>query len=95
MQYRPCEEKCTFLTQSLLFSSLKLHHLKFILAVRFRFNFSAPNGSQTVADPGFPVGGRRPVGGGANLQRVHFSAKTYVKMKEIDPVWGARTAEPP
>ena len=38
-------------------------------------------------------GGRRPVGGGggANLRRVHFSAKT----KEIDPVGGARAAVPP
>ena len=25
----------------------------------------------SVADPGFPVGGRRPVGGGANLRRIH------------------------
>ena len=30
-------------------------------------------------------------GGGANLQRVHFSAKTYVKKKEIDPVGGGHT----
>ena len=36
-----------------------------------------------MADPGFPVGG------GANLQRIHFSAKTYAKTKEIDPVGGA------
>ena len=43
-----------------------------------------------VADPGFPVGG------GANLQRVHFSAKTYAKTKEIDPVGGgARRRRPP
>ena len=44
----------------------------------------------TVADPGFPVGGggggADPLGGGANLRRVHFLAKTYVKAKEIDPV---------
>ena len=36
--------------------------------------------SITVADPGFPIGG----GGGADL----FSAKTYVKTKEMDPVGG-------
>ena len=42
-----------------------------------------------VADPGFPVGGDAdPLGGGANLRRVHFSAKTYVKTKKIDPVGG-------
>ena len=35
----------------------------------------------------FPLGGRRPVGG-ANLRCLHFSAKTYAKMKEIDPVGG-------
>ena len=28
--------------------------------------------------------------GGANLQCVHFSGKMYAKMKEIDPVGGAR-----
>ena len=46
----------------------------------------------------FPLGGgRQPVGGGggANLQCVHFSAKMYAKMKEIDPVGGARAAAPP
>ena len=37
-----------------------------------------------VADPGFPVGG----GGGADLQGIHFSVKTYVKTKEMDPVGG-------
>ena len=26
--------------------------------------------------------------GGANLRRIHFWVKTYVKMKEIDPVGG-------
>ena len=44
----------------------------------------------TVADPGFPVGG-----GGADLQRGCFSAKTYVKMKELDPVGGRGPAAPP
>ena len=39
-------------------------------------------------------GGTDPLGG-ANLQRVHFLAKTYVKVKEIDPVGGACTAAPP
>ena len=33
-------------------------------------------------DPGFPVGG------GANFRRRHFSVKTYVKTKELDPVGG-------
>ena len=45
--------------------------------------------AKSVADPGFPVGGGTdPLGGGANLWRIHFSVKTYVKMKEIDPVGG-------
>ena len=47
----------------------------------------------------FPLrgGGRRPVGGGsADLRRVHFLAKTYAKMKEIDPVGGGgRRRRPP
>ena len=38
-----------------------------------------------MADPGFPIGG----GGGADLQRIHFLAKMYAKMKEMDPVGGA------
>ena len=42
-----------------------------------------------VADPGFPLGGRRAVGGGcADLRRGCFSAKTYAKTKELDPVGG-------
>ena len=43
-----------------------------------------------VADPGFPVGGgggTDPLGG-VDLQHVHFSATTYAKMKEIEPVGG-------
>ena len=45
----------------------------------------------SVADPGFPVGGVcRAVGGGggADLRCGHFSAKTYAKTKELDPVGG-------
>ena len=38
-------------------------------------------------------GGVDPLGG-ANLRRVHFLAKMYVKMKEIDPVGGARRRRP-
>ena len=33
-------------------------------------------------------GGADPLGGGANLRCIHFSAKTYAKTKEIDPVGG-------
>ena len=33
--------------------------------------------------------------GGTNLQRIHFSAKTYAKTKEIDPVVGRAPAVPP
>ena len=48
-----------------------------------------------MVDPGFPVGGGADPLGGANLQHVHFSAKTYAKMKEIDPVGGvARRGAP-
>ena len=37
----------------------------------------------SVADPGFPVGG-----GGADLPRGCFFTETYVKMKELGPVGG-------
>ena len=48
---------------------------------------------KAVADPGFPVGGAPTRwGGGANLRCVHFLAKTYAKMKEIDPVGGGAHA---
>ena len=51
----------------------------------------------TVADPGFPIGGAPTHWGGTNLQCIHFLAKTYVKMKEIDPVGGGgrRRRRPP
>ena len=48
-----------------------------------------------VVGPGFPMGGHQPAGGGVDLRRVHFLAKMYVKMKEIDPVGGARRRRPP
>ena len=44
------------------------------------------------------LGGHCPVGGGggANLRHVHFLAKMYAKMKEIDPVGGGGApAAPP
>ena len=44
-----------------------------------------------MADPGFPVGG----GGGADLRCIHFSAKTYAKMKEMDPVEGGARRQRP
>ena len=42
----------------------------------------------SVADPGFPVGRGRAIGEDADPQREYFSAKTYVKMKELNPVGG-------
>ena len=46
----------------------------------------------SVADPGFPIGGAPTHWGGADLRHVHFLAKTYVKMKEMDPVGGGAHA---
>ena len=43
----------------------------------------------------FPLGGAPTHWGGADLQYVHFSAKTYAKTKEIDPVGGRAPAAPP
>ena len=54
-----------------------------------------PNGD-SVADPGFPIGGAPTHWGGANLRHGHFLVKMYAKMKEIDPVGGGgRAAAPP
>ena len=48
-----------------------------------------------VADPGFPIwwGDAEP-SGGADLRRRHFSAKTYGKMKELDPIGGCTSGTP-
>ena len=44
-----------------------------------------------MADQGFPIGG----GGGADLRRGCFLAKTYGKMKELDPVGGGHAPPAP
>ena len=41
-----------------------------------------------MVDPGFSTGGALSCWGAANLQCRCFSAKTYTKMKELDPVGG-------
>ena len=42
-----------------------------------------------MADPGFPVGGRPAIGGdGRRPPTRAIFAKTYAKMKELDPVAG-------
>ena len=47
-----------------------------------------------VADPGFPVGGRRPRRGGANSRGGYVSKNLYVKMKESGPVGGGTGGTP-
>ena len=47
-----------------------------------------------MADPGFPIGGVPTHWGGATSD-AYFLAKTYVKMKEMDPVGGHMPAAPP
>ena len=49
----------------------------------------------TVADPGFPVGGRAPIRGGVDLQCGCFLVKMYVKTKELGPIGGACTWHTP
>ena len=56
---------------------------------------SSKNTSKAVADSGFPVGGRRAVGGGADLQRGHFLVKMYAKTKELDSIGGGTLVAPP
>ena len=43
----------------------------------------------------FPLGGAEPLGGGTDLQRRCFLAKTNMKTKELDPVVGGAPAVPP
>ena len=43
----------------------------------------------SVADPGFLVCVLTHWGGGADLQRGHFSMETYAKAKELGPVDGS------
>ena len=40
------------------------------------------------ADPGFPLGGVDPFLGGIDLQHESFSVKMYVKIEELDAMWG-------
>ena len=47
-----------------------------------------------MADPGFPVGGRAPIGG-MDLQRGCFLVKMYAKMKELGPIGGRVPSTPP
>ena len=51
----------------------------------------------SMADPGFPVWGHRPIGGegGADLRRGWFSVKMYVKTKELGDVRQERPLDPP
>ena len=42
----------------------------------------------SVADPGFPVGGHAPIGGGVDLRCRHFLVKMYAKTKELGPIGG-------
>ena len=58
-----------------------------------KFMFGMNNYS--VADPGFPVGGRRPYRGGANSRGGYVSKNLYVKTKESGPVGGVRAGGAP
>ena len=59
-----------------------------IFPIRFSLNYIYVTYHEQWRIQDFPLGGRRPVGGGGgtNLQCVHFSVKMYAKTKEIDPV---------
>ena len=49
----------------------------------------------SVADPGFPVGGRGPRRGGMDSRGSYVSQILYVKMKESGPLGGVHRACPP
>ena len=52
------------------------------------FTFIVASLNNSVAGPGFPVGG------GVHLRRGHFSVKMYAKTKELGPI-GAPPLDPP
>ena len=47
-----------------------------------------------VADPGFPVGGRRPRRGGMDSRGGYVSNILHVETKESGPLGGVRWAHP-
>ena len=49
---------------------------------------------ETVADPGFPVVGRRPRRGGVDSQGGYISNILYVKTKESGPLGSVHQARP-
>ena len=50
----------------------------------------------SVADPGFPEGGRAPIRGGMDFPRGCFLVKMYAKTKELGPIGeGVHLARPP
>ena len=56
-------------------------------------NLSVVYSDKTVADPGFPVGGRGPRRGGGVDSRGGYDSKIlYVKTKESGPLGGVRRA---
>ena len=62
----------------------------------FGYNFPQKTASQSVADPGFPVGGRGPRTGGRGPPRRYVSKILHVKTKESGSVGGVtRRARPP
>ena len=52
----------------------------------FEEHIAPKSNTLTVADPGFPVGGHWPCGGGANSWGGYILKNLYVKMKESGPV---------
>ena len=52
--------------------------------------------ASSVADPGFPIGGRAPIRGSIDLRHRHFLVKMYAKTKELGPIGeGVHLAQPP
>ena len=59
------------------------------------YDLSLLNIFKSVADPGFPVGGREPHRGGVDSRGSYVSKTLYVEMKESGPLWGeVRRANP-
>ena len=72
----------------------KTSYLCISFVISFIYFLSCTTGI-SVADPGFPVGGRGPRRGGVDSRGSYVSKNLYVKMRESGPLGGRAPDMPP